>query len=45
LTETAVACGDAWTVAEFAGWADISTAAFYVQKASTDRVRAALEAR
>jgi len=45
LTETAVACGDAFVVAEFAGWADISTAAHYVQRASTDRVRAALEAR
>ena len=45
LTETAEACGDAFIVAELAGWASISTAAHYVQRASTDRVRAALEAR
>lgn len=45
LTETAEACGDAFIVAELAGWASINTAAHYVQRASTDRVRAALEAR
>lgn len=45
LTETAVACGDAFIVAELAGWASISTAAHYVQRATTARVRAALEAR
>lgn len=45
LTETAVACGDAFVVAELAGWASISTAAHYVRRATTERVRAALEAR
>ena len=45
LTETADACGDPWVLQELAGWASISTAAFYVRRASTERVRAALEAR
>jgi integrase len=45
LTEVAEACGDAFVVAELAGWASIQTAVHYVRRASTERVRAALEAR
>lgn len=45
LTEVAEASPDPWVLAELAGWADISTASYYVRRASTDRVRAALEAR
>lgn len=45
LTEVAEATGDAFVVAEMAGWASISTAAHYVRRASVERVRTALEAR
>lgn len=45
LTEVAVATGDAFVVAELAGWASISTAAHYVRRANVERVRTALEAR
>lgn len=45
LTEVAEACGDAFIVAELAGWASISTAAHYVRRATTERVRSALEQR
>jgi integrase/recombinase XerC len=42
LTEVAVATGDPFVLAELAGWASISTASHYVQRASTERVRNAL---
>lgn len=45
LTEVAAATPDPWVLAELAGWASISTASYYVRRASTERVRAALEAR
>lgn len=45
LTEVAEATGDAFVLAELAGWSSISTASYYVRRASTERVRAALEAR
>ena len=45
LTETAEACGDAFIVQELAGWASPHTAAHYVRRASTERVRNALEKR
>ena len=44
-TEVAEATGDAFTVQELAGWASPATAAYYVRRASTERVRAALERR
>jgi integrase len=45
LTEVAEATGDAFVVQELAGWASPAYAANYVVAASTERVRAALEAR
>lgn len=45
LTETAEAGADVWTLQELAGWASPATAAHYVRKASTERVRIALEQR
>lgn len=45
LTEVAEATPDPFVLAELAGWASIQTAAHYVRRASTERVRAALEAR
>lgn len=45
LTELAEATGDAFIVAELAGWASINTAAHYVRRASVERVRTALEQR
>lgn len=42
LTEVAEANGDPFVLAELAGWADISTAANYVRRASVERVRNAL---
>lgn len=45
LTEVAEATGDAFLLAELAGWSSIQTAAFYVRRASTERIRTALEQR
>lgn len=45
LTEVAEHSPDPWVLAELAGWSSIQTASYYVRRASTDRVRAALEAR
>lgn len=45
LTEVAEATGDAFIVQELAGWASPATAAHYVRRASTERVRLALEQR
>lgn len=45
LTETAEAGADVWTLQELAGWSSPSTAAFYVRRATTERVREALERR
>lgn len=45
LTELAEATGDAFIVQELAGWASPHTAAHYVRRATTERVRNALEMR
>lgn len=45
LTEVAEATGDAFIVQELAGWASPATAAHYVRRANTERVRNALERR
>lgn len=45
LTEIAEATGDAFLVQEVAGWASPGTAANYVRRVSTERVRNALEQR
>lgn len=45
LTAVAQATGDVFVVMELAGWASPAHAATYVKRASTSKVRAALEAR
>lgn len=45
LTEVAEATGDAFVVQELAGWASPATAAHYVRRATTERMRNALERR